>query len=201
MISRPCIRIKGEAFIQSDRQGNGYQAGVALTYPTIFTGTRMLCPSLYDKDLLVLSGSFVKAFYASGFQLRKQTTGSIYHRQRRCSDFPWLPSIRPTTGNSHFLKGHWLQIWDLISTYTTKYKASAYMPATGVFHLQDEYDVGGYPFLDVFLAFRVKRTRIFAILSTISCRVWVLLGITILRPTRYPMKPRHFRFGTGLDIL
>jgi len=79
-------------------------------------------------------------------------------------------------------------------SYTTKYKASAYMPATGVFHLQNEYDVGAYPFLDAFLAFKIARTRIFISYNNLLSGV-NFIGNNYFTSYRYPMKPRHFRLG------
>jgi len=38
--------------------------------------------------------------------------------------------------------------------------AEAYMPATQQFHLQDNFNVYAYPVVDVFLNFRINRTRV-----------------------------------------
>ncbi len=45
--------------------------------------------------------------------------------------------------------------------YHTKYYTPAYMPALGQFHLQKDYKVGNYPFLDAFVNLHLKRARIF----------------------------------------
>jgi hypothetical protein len=45
--------------------------------------------------------------------------------------------------------------------YNTKYYADAYNPALGVFHQQNEKKLGNYPYLDVFLNIKLKRTRFF----------------------------------------
>lgn len=45
--------------------------------------------------------------------------------------------------------------------YNTKYYAPAYDPAMGVFHNQTEKQLGGYPWVDVFLNAKVKRTVIY----------------------------------------
>ena len=68
------------------------------------------------------------------------------------------------------------------------------MPATGVFYLQNEYEVGGYPFLDVFLAFKIARTRIFVSYNNLLSG-GEFLGNNYFTTYRYPMKPRHFRLG------
>lgn len=44
--------------------------------------------------------------------------------------------------------------------YKSDYFAEAYMPATQQFYLQDDFNVYGYPVLDAFLNFRIKRTRV-----------------------------------------
>ena len=45
--------------------------------------------------------------------------------------------------------------------FHTKYYAYAYMPATGLFYLQNEQQIGNYPFFDFFLNLQIKRARIF----------------------------------------
>jgi hypothetical protein len=45
--------------------------------------------------------------------------------------------------------------------YNTAYYASAYMPATRMFYLQDEKKIGNYVYMDVFVNLMVKRFRIF----------------------------------------
>jgi hypothetical protein len=79
-------------------------------------------------------------------------------------------------------------------SYSTNYRASAYMPATGAFFLQDEREVGGFPFLDVFFSFRISRTRIFASYNNIFAGV-EFLGNNYFTSYRYPMKPRNMRLG------
>ena len=77
---------------------------------------------------------------------------------------------------------------------TSKYRASSYMPATATFHLQDKNDVGAYPFVDVFLAFRIKTTRIFVSYNNILQSIG-FAGNKFFTAEPYPMKPRHIRFG------
>ena len=45
--------------------------------------------------------------------------------------------------------------------YNIKYYADAYNPASGVFYQQIEKKLGNYPYLDVFLNLKLKRTRFF----------------------------------------
>ncbi len=45
--------------------------------------------------------------------------------------------------------------------WNSSYYANAYMPATGIFYLQNERKIGNYPYGDVFINLRIKRARIF----------------------------------------
>ncbi len=45
--------------------------------------------------------------------------------------------------------------------YNTRYRGYAYQPAFSGFHLQDERQLGNYPYLDVFINFKHKRLRVF----------------------------------------
>ena len=45
--------------------------------------------------------------------------------------------------------------------YFTRYYADAYMPATRTFYLQNEVQIGNFPFIDISLALKVKKAHIF----------------------------------------
>ena len=45
--------------------------------------------------------------------------------------------------------------------YFTKYYADAYMPATRTFYLQNEVEIGNFPFIDLAVALKVKKAHIF----------------------------------------
>lgn len=45
--------------------------------------------------------------------------------------------------------------------YFTNYYADAYMPALRTFYLQDEVKIGNFPYIDLFVTFKVKRANIF----------------------------------------
>ena len=49
--------------------------------------------------------------------------------------------------------------------YFTKYYADAYMPATCTFHLQNEVEIGNFPFIDLSVALKVKKAHIFVTYS------------------------------------
>jgi hypothetical protein len=186
------FRVKGEAFIQSDELELDVRAGAAYVSNYVYWDQEAL-PQVYDKDLLILSGSFQKHFILAGYH----SDNKVLIQYTTADEVLRLPFAALQTSNyweQALFKGALVVDLGFDLYYTTKYKASAYMPATGVFYLQDEYDVGGYPFLDVFLAFRIQRTRFFVSYNNLLHGLG-FVGNNYFTTYRYPMKPRHFRFG------
>ncbi len=185
-------RLKGEAFITSGELELDIRVGAAYLSNYMYWNQEAL-PQVYDNDLLIFSGYFSKHFKFSGYHseskaLIQYTTGNEVLR---------LPAAALYSSNywhQSFFKGALIADVGFDIYYTTKYKASAYMPATGVFHNQDLYDVGGFPYLDVFLAIRIKRTRIHFSYHNLLHGIGSV-GDNFFTTYRYPMKPRHLRFG------
>jgi hypothetical protein len=96
--------------------------------------------------------------------------------------------------NFHFKKtnGDLLTQWGFDLFYHTPYRGYAYMPATGQFHLQDEKNIGNYPFLDVFINIKLKRTRFFLKYEHVTSG---LLGENYFTILHHPMNQRVFKFG------
>ncbi len=78
--------------------------------------------------------------------------------------------------------------------YFTKYYADAYMPATRTFYLQNEVEIGNYPFIDVALAIKVQRAHIYAAYSN----MFLLTGIrnSFIAP-HYPMRDSRVYIGVN----
>lgn len=76
--------------------------------------------------------------------------------------------------------------------YNTAFNAKAYMPALRSYYLQQSVETGNYPYLDVFINFRVKRARMFVVLEHANSG---LNGYEYIMVPRYPMADRAFRFG------
>jgi len=81
-------------------------------------------------------------------------------------------------------------------SYNTLYHPYSYMPATGRFYRQDSVSAGDYPFVNVFLNFKVKRTRVFVMFDHVN---YGFMGQKIrynydMIPT-YPMNIRMLRYG------
>lgn len=77
--------------------------------------------------------------------------------------------------------------------YNTKYYAPGFNPAVGQFYNQKEKQIGGYPLVDVFAAFKWKRMRIFLKVEHASQD---LLGTrNYFSVLHYPLNARVFKYG------
>ena len=72
------------------------------------------------------------------------------------------------------------------------YYGPAYMPATGIFHTQDHTQTGNYPYLNVFLNLKLKRTRGFIAFDHVNQG---LSGYDYFMVPGYPQSVRTFRYG------
>ena len=85
--------------------------------------------------------------------------------------------------------------WDIV--YFTKYYAYAYMPATGMFHLQNEQKTGNYPFFDFFLNMQIKRARIFIRSDGLNTVFRNTLGKGNYMAYRYPTNDFRMKIGVS----
>ena len=76
--------------------------------------------------------------------------------------------------------------------YHTMYHAYSYMPSTGRFYNQDQAETGNYPFINVFLNLKLKRTRIFLMFDHVNSG---FMGYDYYMIPAYPMNVRMFRYG------
>jgi hypothetical protein len=186
------LRIKGEAFIQSDDKDTDIRLGASYISNYIYWDEDAL-PRLYDKDLLVFTALRSRHFKLGGYHSETKVLLQ-YTTAKETLSLPLAAIYSSNYWDQSLFKGALVVDLGFDIYYTTKYRASAYMPATGVFHLQNENDLGGYPYLDVFLAFRVKQTRLFATYHNVLQGVG-FAGNNFFTTQSYPMKPRHFRLG------
>ena len=78
--------------------------------------------------------------------------------------------------------------------YFTKYYADAYMPATRTFYLQNDVEIGNFPFIDLAMALKVKKAHIYVAYSN----MFLLTGYydAFVAP-HYPM--RNSRVFIGIN--
>jgi len=74
----------------------------------------------------------------------------------------------------------------------TPYYAMNYMPATGSYFSQTETEIGNYPFINVFVNLKVKRTRIFIMADHLNSG---MTGYEYFLVPDYPLNIRMIRYG------
>jgi hypothetical protein len=77
-------------------------------------------------------------------------------------------------------------------TYNTLYHAYSFMPSTGRFYRQDKISTGNYPFVNLFLNLKIKRTTIFIMFDHAN---FGLMGNNYDMVPSYLMNIRMFRYG------
>ncbi len=81
-------------------------------------------------------------------------------------------------------------------TYHTLYHPYSYMPATGRFYRQTQAETGEYPFVNLFLNIKLKRTRFFLMFDHLNYGMMnpeVLYNYELV--PLYPITTRRFSFG------
>ncbi|KPK82943.1 MAG: hypothetical protein AMS27_13590 [Bacteroides sp. SM23_62_1] len=76
--------------------------------------------------------------------------------------------------------------------YYTKYRGLAYMPSFGMFYHQDEKEIGNYPYFDIFITAKLKRTRFFVKFDHINAG---LMDKNYFHVLHYPMPNRALKLG------
>ncbi|HEX2919839.1 MAG TPA: putative porin [Bacteroidales bacterium] len=104
---------------------------------------------------------------------------------RSAGYFEHLFKFRSTGGNLNTQIG-------VDVTYNTEYNSYSYMPATGRFFRQSLVKSGNYPFIDLFIDLKVRRTRIFIMLDHANAG---LMGYDYTMIPSYPMNTRMLRYG------
>lgn len=76
--------------------------------------------------------------------------------------------------------------------YNTSYNGYEYIPATGRFIRQEKVLTGNYPYLNVFVNVKLKRTRFFLMYDHVNSGK---MGYGYLMAPSYPMSVRMFKYG------
>lgn len=151
-------------------------------------------PAQMDNTALLAEAGINKSFMAGPLR----SNNSVFVNYTNVDEIP-LPLIVAASStfmhhDIHFTKTKGLlQIeYGFDVRYTSSYKGYAYMPATGIFYLQDERLLGNYPFMDLFLIMRVKRTRFFVKWDHVNSG---FTGDNIFTVLHYPVKQRYIKYG------
>lgn len=81
--------------------------------------------------------------------------------------------------------------------FNTAYYANAYMPATGVFYLQDEKLIGNYPLMNAYINLHLKQFRVYLMCYNLSS---AFMDSTYFTVPDYPLNPIMFKFGLSWNF-
>ncbi|MCA1746567.1 MAG: putative porin, partial [Bacteroidales bacterium] len=182
--------IRGEAFLTNTEKRFEAILSAGVWTNFLYWDENAL-PAQYDKTAYIISGKFNKHFKVSGFNSHNH----LLVQYTTAEEVLRLPLLALKTSNyweQVFFKGALTAQIGIDIYITTPYKGSAYMPATGVFYLQNSRTLGGYPFADAFLGIQIKRTRIFV---SYNNGLAGIAGNNYFTASEYPTKPAFFRFG------
>jgi hypothetical protein len=94
--------------------------------------------------------------------------------------------------NGVFFKGALLSQFGLDIFYNSSYYADAYVPGIRDYYLQNHQLIGNYPYVDVFLNFKIKRVRFFVMYQHVTMG---LFGYRYYTTPYYPMQDRALKLG------
>lgn len=82
--------------------------------------------------------------------------------------------------------------------YYTGYYAPAYQPATATFANQQEVKLGNYPFMNLYVNFKLSKTRFYVMMSHINQGIFG--GNNYFSAVNYPLNPRRLQLGVSVDF-
>lgn len=152
-------------------------------------------PSQTNKELLVVSVFADKDFVLGNFHVRPR----ILWQKASDSKYINLPDFSTfVSAYYHFVLYKVMKVqFGIDARYNTKFYASAYDPSTGLFHLQEEKKIGGFPYLDTYVNLNLKRTKFFFKLMNIGATQSYGLKGDYFTTLHYPMNRTTFRIGVN----
>ncbi len=152
--------------------------------PAQHTGTLSIASLSARKDLI-----FWKLHWDNTVLLQTSSNNDVLSLPlvtgRSAFFFDHLFKFESTKGELYFQLGAEAMIH-------TEYYSMNYMPATGRYFRQSETKIGNYPFINVFLNLKVKRTRIFIMYDHLNSG---LTGYNYFLIPNYPLNIRMIRYG------
>ena len=181
--------------IRSSIQSQEYHTTLGVNYSLIgnyiYNNTNAM-PTQASSELLILSAYLNKDFQSDHWLIRTQ----ILAQKASNKNYIHLPDF------AGFLSINYLTLWSKVmhtqlgidARYNTSFYADAYEPATARFYQQNSQKIGNYPFIDLHVNLKLKRTRFFFILMNAASG---LVGENYYVAPNYPYYQRTFRIGVA----
>ncbi|MDR3704955.1 MAG: putative porin [Paludibacteraceae bacterium] len=169
-------------------------AGVENVSKLIYFNSEAL-PAQYDGNIQVLSGNAKLDFNLGILHLQNK---AIY---QKTSDADILPLPELSTYNNLFVA---FKMFKVLTTqigtdmyYNTAYYAPNYMPATGVFYLQDKEKLGDFPVMSAYLSFHLSTARFFFKYYHYNAS---FSAQNYFSMPDYPLYPQRFKMGISWNL-
>ncbi|HEY3371271.1 MAG TPA: putative porin [Prolixibacteraceae bacterium] len=174
-------------------QSQQYRATLGANYALIgnyIYNNEQAVPAQATSELMILSAYLNKDFDSKHWLIRTQLLAQKASNDR----YIHLPSF------AGFISMNYRTIWSKVmytqlgidTRYNTSFYADAYQPGTSRFYLQNSQKIGNYPYIDLHVNLKLKRTRFyFKMMNTASG----LLGDNYFAAPDYPYYRRTYRIG------
>lgn len=154
-------------------------------------------PVQSSKNVMVLSAWGKQKFKAGNFHFDQ----TVYIQKSTQEDILSLPIVALYSHNYYqnaFFKKVLKFVIGIDLFYNTKFYADKYQPSTMQFYNQREEKTGGYPKLDAFLNFGIKRAHIFLKYEHVN---YYFTNGEYFSALNYPINPAMFKFGITWNFL
>ncbi len=180
-----------KASIHSQQYKTTLGANYSLIGNYIYNNEKAL-PAQAGSELMILSGYINKDFESKHWLVRTQVLlqkGSNEH-------YIHLPTF------AGYISVNYRTLWSKVlytqlgvdTRYNTTFYADAYQPGTSRFYLQNEQKIGNYPYIDLHVNLKLKRTRFyFKVMNSASG----LIGDNYYAAPDYPYYRRTYRIGVA----
>lgn len=183
------VRIGGS--INSQLYNLSVGANYALIGNYIYNNEEAL-PTQASNELMILSGYLNKDFESKHWLIRTQLLAQKASNER----YIHLPSVAGFISMNYrtvISKVMYTQL-GIDTRYSTGYFADAYQPGTARFYLQNEQELGNYPFVDLHVNLKLKRTRFYFRMMNAASG---LVGDNFYSAPEHPYYRRTFRIGVA----
>jgi len=186
----PLLSARAEGYLRYDKNGSEIRLRASQLSNLLYFDT-LAVPQQAGDPVYLLAGELRENIAAGGFHSQNRLLFQLPSNQE-VLPLPLLSYFTSTYWEQSLFKGALLTQVGFDLTITSKYYANAYMPATAIFYNQNETLTGAYPFLDLFLNWKMNRTRFFLSWNNVLSGI---VGNNYFTTWNYPQKPRYLRFG------
>ena len=187
------IRLRGE-FMMPHRK---LKLGAYISQLNNYVYINKIAESEQSSDALVTGTAYIEKdirWWKLGFQFRIY---GQYSSHEKTIPLPAFAGFQSTFFETWLVKDVLTMRLGWNVCYNTKYYAYAYMPSTGMFYLQEDREIGNYPFFDFFLNLQIKRARIFVKTDGLNTMLKKTLGKENFMVYRYPTNDFRVKFGVS----